>query len=198
MKIKMELLSDAIFGNGMSVPGEEDISVQSDEDGFPYYKGGTFKGVFREMLERYLEWTGNAEIKSTLAQLLGEEGSDEKVDYDKLVFSDFTLSDAVKTAVLKEIEEDTEDLKNGISSENPVRVLDIFTNMRTFTKVNEDGTAQKGSLRNCRCVNQGLVLYSEVRCKESEEKLVEEVIGMIKGIGTLRSRGFGNVKISRC
>ena len=48
MKIKMELLSDAIFGNGMSVPGGEDISVLRDMYGFPYYKGSTFKGVFRE------------------------------------------------------------------------------------------------------------------------------------------------------
>ena len=30
MKIRMELLSDAIFGNGMSIPGGEDISVLKD------------------------------------------------------------------------------------------------------------------------------------------------------------------------
>ena len=48
MKIKMELLSDAIFGNGMSVPGGEDISVLRDMYGFPYYKGSTFKGVFEK------------------------------------------------------------------------------------------------------------------------------------------------------
>lgn len=59
MKIKMELLSDAIFGNGMSVPGGEDISVLRDMYGFPYYKGSTFKGVFREELYRYLEWIQN-------------------------------------------------------------------------------------------------------------------------------------------
>ena len=35
MKIQMELLSDTIFGNGRSIPGEEDISVLSDENGFP-------------------------------------------------------------------------------------------------------------------------------------------------------------------
>ena len=52
MKIKMELISDAIFGNGASIPGGEDIAVLSDEYGFPYYKGGTFKGVFREELNR--------------------------------------------------------------------------------------------------------------------------------------------------
>ena len=54
MKIKMTLLSDVVFGNGMSIPGQEDISVLVDGKGFPFYKGGTFKGVFREELERYL------------------------------------------------------------------------------------------------------------------------------------------------
>ena len=48
MKIKMELLSDAIFGNGMSVPGGEDISVLRYIYCFTYYIGSTFKGVFRE------------------------------------------------------------------------------------------------------------------------------------------------------
>ena len=43
MKIKMELLSDTIFGNGMSVPGGEDISVLHDKHGFPYFKGTTLK-----------------------------------------------------------------------------------------------------------------------------------------------------------
>ncbi|MEI3101172.1 MAG: hypothetical protein V8T45_04975 [Oscillospiraceae bacterium] len=48
MKIKMELKSDTVFGNGSSIPGGEDISVLNDSYGFPYYKGGTFKGVFQE------------------------------------------------------------------------------------------------------------------------------------------------------
>ena len=48
MKIRMQLISDVVFGNGESIPGGEDISILSDEHGFPYYKGGTFKGIFRE------------------------------------------------------------------------------------------------------------------------------------------------------
>ena len=54
MKIKMELKSDGIFGNGITIPGGEDLSVQCDTYGFPYYKGSTFKGIFREELFRYL------------------------------------------------------------------------------------------------------------------------------------------------
>ena len=38
MKIKMQLISDAIFGSGISVPGGEDISVLCDKDGFPFTK----------------------------------------------------------------------------------------------------------------------------------------------------------------
>ena len=68
MKIKMQLLSDVIFGSGVSVPGGEDISVLCDKDGFPYYKGSTFKGVFREELERYLQWTEEKEIKEKMSK----------------------------------------------------------------------------------------------------------------------------------
>ena len=91
MKIKMHLLSDVIFGNGVSVPGGEDISVLRDGNGFPYYKGGTFKGIFREELERYLRWTmtGEAALHARLEELLGSSGNDREAE-DKIVFSDFT------------------------------------------------------------------------------------------------------------
>ena len=46
--IEMTLQSDAVFGNGLSIPGGEDIATQMDDAGFPYLKGNTFKGIFRE------------------------------------------------------------------------------------------------------------------------------------------------------
>lgn len=88
-----------------SIPGGEDISVLCDDYGFPYYKGGTFKGVFREELFCYLMWMGNDEsqAQTKVAQLLGKSGDDTLVDNGKLVFSDFCLSDTVKAYVLSEI-----------------------------------------------------------------------------------------------
>ena len=41
LMIQMHLESDAIFGNGMSIPGGEDIGVRTDAHGFPYMKGST-------------------------------------------------------------------------------------------------------------------------------------------------------------
>lgn len=182
MKIRMELLTDVIFGNGLSIPGAEDISVLCDEYGFPYYKGGTFKGVFREELNRYLEWTGR-DREHLLEILLGRSGDTALENGRKLIFSDFQLSDKAKEQVLKEI------------GENKEKVLECVTHLRTFTSIEDDGVVKEGSLRNCRCVNKGLFFYSEVQCAAEDEEMVREVLAMVKWIGSMRNRGFGKVRI---
>ena len=189
MKIQMELLSDTIFGNGVSIPGAEDISIQCDSQGFPYYKAGTFKGVFREEMENYLYvcGKGEAEIKAILKKLFGEPGQDES-DSNKLVFSDFTLSDGVKKAVLEEI-----------PNSDPIRVTELFSHMRTFTKL-ENGMISPGSLRKARCIDKGLFFYSDLNCScidsDTEKKWICEALSFVKSIGTMRNRGFGQVKLS--
>ena len=80
---------------------------------------------------------------------------------------------------------------------------DILTNLRTFTKITDDGAAEKGSLRIARCVDQGLVFYSEIICSDNAKnkdsqtdvEIVKNVLGLIKWIGSLRNRGFGKVRI---
>ncbi len=42
-KIEMELLSEAIFGSGYSVPGSVDLEVVFDDYCLPYMKAKTFK-----------------------------------------------------------------------------------------------------------------------------------------------------------
>lgn len=197
MKIKMELMSDVIFGNGMSVPGAEDISVLCDAYGFPYYKGSTFKGIIREEYERYMQWRGCSEndIKNMTAKLFGENGDD--VAKDKIIFSDFEISGYVKKVVLEELIAANPKLSlSNIKRTNSEFVLDLFTNIRTFTKVNDEGVAQTGSLRMARCVNKGLCLYSEVLCNSEDEQIIADVIRSVKWIGSMRNRGFGKVKLT--
>ncbi len=182
MRVQMELLEDMIFGNGQSIPGEEDISILYDEQGFPYYKGGSFKGVFREELERYLDWTETNDKDEILDSLLGKSGSDSVSDGRKLIFSDFTVSDHVKEMVIAE-------------EKDPKVILDSFTSLRTFTRIDENGMVADGSLRIARCVNRGIRLYGEITCDQSDEDLVKRVLSLIKWLGTLRNRGFGKVRI---
>ncbi len=194
MKIRMQLLSDVIFGNGMSVPGGEDISVLCDENGFPYYKGGTFKGIFREALEQYLEWTmqdgdGRERIEARVDRLLGKSGDDMVSHPGKLVFSDFHLSDYVKGQMLAEAKKGQEECRDTI--------LHALSHLRTFTALSEEGIVAEGSLRSCRCINKGLNFYSEVECRQEDEELVAAVLSCIKWIGTMRNRGFGKVRLSK-
>ena len=180
MKIRMELLTDTIMGNGMSVPGAEDISVLHDREGFPYFKGTTLKGIFREELERYKEWTkGDFDVD----ELLGKSGDDDAKG--KLIFGDLHLSSGVRNAVLNEI-----------GAERPMDILDTMTNIRTFTRINDNGIADEGSLRIARCVNKGLVFYGDIWCDETQRGLITEILGLIKWIGTMRNRGFGKIVIS--
>jgi len=183
----MKLLSDAVFGNGISIPGGEDISILCDRYGFPLYRGGTFKGIFREELTRYLEWSmdSKTEINEKIEKMLGKSGSMMTDDSCRTVFSDFTLSGAVRTAILEEIGTDQPDLVTG-----------ALSHLRTFTKITEDGMAEDGSLRICRCVNRNLVFYSQAYCPNEDISLVKDVLKLIKWVGSMRNRGFGKVQLS--
>lgn len=185
MKLKMELMSDAIFGNGMSVPGGEDVSILTDEYGFPYYKGSTFKGVFRDECIRYLEWSGipRQGINEKIELLFGRSGDDRIDNNSKLVFSDFKLSGNVRSRIVGEIH-------------NSEQITAILSNLRTFTAI-EEGIVKEGSLRMARCVNRGLIFYCDLKCDKADEPFIEEVLGMIKWIGNMKNRGFGKVCISR-
>lgn len=185
MKIKMELMSDTIFGNGISVPGAEDISVQTDINGFPYYKGSTFKGILREQTERYLGWQGKSESETNeiINTLFGKEGNDETTH--QLYFSDFCLSEGVRNHILAFLKDEKKD-----------SITEIMSNVRTFTSINKSGVAKKGSLRMARCIEKGLIFYAEIDGAGEYEELIRNVISSVKWIGTMRQRGFGKVKFS--
>ena len=194
--LKMTLLSDTIFGNGMSLPGDGDILVLTDAKGFPYYKGSTFKGVLREEMTRIYEWEKAEDEKqgddsdckedNDIIAMFGEGNSgtaNADTNGRSLVFSDFTLSAKVKEEILGELGDDR------------TAILDCLTNMRAFTRISEEGTADVGSLRYARCVNKGLIFYGTITCSSLDEASIKNAVHFVKCIGTMRNRGFGNVRI---
>ena len=182
--IQMELDSDGIFGSGKSRPGGEDICVQADAQGFPYMKGSTIRGIFREELINHLCWQGlsEAEIRDQVTALLGEAGYDGIEAARKLRFTDLTLLLAVRQRILAE-------------EASPEEILGMFTYLRTFTAL-EDGMVKEGSLRIGRCIKKGLHFYGAVECAAEDTALVREVMERIKWVGTMRGRGFGKVRIT--
>ena len=74
MQVRIELLEDAFWGSGESIPGAEDSSILMDEHGFPYLRGTTFRGVLREEMENYFAWTGQENADSETEALFGSGG----------------------------------------------------------------------------------------------------------------------------
>lgn len=180
MKIRLELLSDAIFGSGKSIPGAEDIAILHDSDGFPYLKGATFKGILREEAENYLNWLSlSSSPEQWLENRFGKAGMNPVDSPYFITVSDFTLPLAIRNMIKNE-QADPED---------------IFTSMRTFTQL-ENGIASDGSLRIARCINKGFIFYGKIQCHPEDEEILTDIISCIKWIGSMRTRGFGRVKVN--
>lgn len=166
--LTLELLSDTIFGSGYSIPGGEDIAVCQDEAGYPYLQGSTLKGLLRESLANLLVWTGGEE--STMDALMGREGWEHTADDRRVQLTDLTLQD------------------------KPAAPEDC-TSLRTFTEI-ENGTVKEGSLRTASCVRRGLRFAGLLCCAKEDEKLVRQALAGIQWAGTMRSRGFGHIRVT--
>ncbi len=167
LRITIDLLSDAIFGSGYSIPGGENIAVCQDEKGFPYLKGSTFKGLLRESLENWLAWTNGD--PQDLDSLLGAEDWQGLAGDRRIQLTSFTLSDAPK------------DVSHCYST-------------RVFTSL-EEGVTKKKTLRTASCIVKGLRFCGQLLCQQQDVPLLQNVLAGIKWIGTLRSRGFGRVRV---
>ncbi len=175
IKVRITLLGNTVFGSGKSIPGGEDIAVLTDTEGFPYLKASTFKGILREAIKNIIDWTGD---ETDINELFGEGG--ECATYEnRLIFSDFTVHEGIKEAM------------RGIGR---AKITDCFTGIYTFTGI-KDGIIDDGSLRSCRYIEKGNIFYGEILCPEKHRELTERGLRAVKYIGTMKTRGFGRVKV---
>lgn len=189
-RIQVKLLTEAIFGSGYSIPGSVDLEIVHDEYGLPYMKAKTFKGNFREAMEDVITFIGNKKYETIKDKLLGKEG-DGLNTWRTIKFSHCTLSKNI-----------TDVLKYGVDEEiiKTSEVKEALTNIRSFTSVEDSGAYREGSLRHMRVVKKDLVFYVNLY---SNEKLTEEELGLLaitskyfRHIGTMRTRGKGEVECS--
>ena len=104
LMIQMHLESDAIFGNGMSIPGGEDIGVRNTCPWISLYERQYIKGTVPERVDQLfeLEQKSLEEIKETVQRLAGERGNDDIYNPRKLIFSDLTFHPDLQESVLAE------------------------------------------------------------------------------------------------
>lgn len=180
-QIKIELLTETLFGSGNAVPGYVDSDVQTDEYGMPFLKAKTLKGLVRENAElvSYNLGYGNELVE----KLFGTE-----TKAGKIRFSDAAFPERVRFA-FRHFSEEEEIKKEDFTQ--------AFTTEFSYTRL-ENGVAAAHSLRTIRMLNQGLQfeaqLDTEEKLTDKEETLLGCAVGLLKHVGTLKSKGKGCVR----
>lgn len=203
--LKIKLLSDTIFSGGESIVSISDIDELYDEYKIPYYKGKSIKGNIRESADLIVKnqkvfnkekSDKNREIVRTLFGKMFDNTNEKKESYmdDQtqgiLKFENASLEDDIKENLKYLVDNDI------ISKEE---VINSLTDIRYATKIDrKTGTAQNGSLRSMRVLNKDITfisnIYSERELTEDELALLVCAVKTTRHLGTLRSRGKGNVE----
>lgn len=188
-EIEVELLSETIFGSGETESNSVDIEVLKDSVGIPYLKGKTFKGKLREEVEavaKIIKEFSGKEYTQYVIDLFGEE---EVYNHGTLKFSSCKINENIEKNLKYAVE------NNIISKE---QVLSSFTEVRSFTSIEEDGIAKKGSLRQGRVIRKSLKYYVQITTTRElniiEKGLLAAGVKALRNIGAMESRGKGRIE----
>lgn len=189
-RIQVKLLTETIFGSGYSIPGSVDLEVVHDEYGLPFMKAKTFKGNFRDAMSDIVNFLGEKKYEDLEKDLLGVK--DNGINAWKTIkFSDCMLNENIRNILIYGINE---------GAINSTEVKEALTEVRSFTSIEDDGSYKEGSLRHMRVVKKDLVFYVDLYC---DKELSKDELGLLattsrylKHIGTMRTRGKGEVECS--
>ncbi len=167
LTVRITLLSDTLFGSGNSIPGGEDIAVCTDEKGYPWLKGTTFKGLLRESYESLLVWENGSE--EDLTAVFGD--------------SDWNGEDETRRLQVTAFYPDSQEL--------PPDPDECFA-LRTFTKL-DNGIVASGTLRTANCIRKGLAFVGYLFCDDGDVRRIRDAVSGIRFGGMMRSRGLGSL-----
>ncbi len=187
-KIIITLKSASTFGSGSGVAGLVDREIEHDENGFPFLRGKTLKGLLAESAENIafaLEGDDETKpwhiIKNTL---LGTGGAGLK-ELGNLHIEDAQLPEALRAEVLK-------------ASWKKEDVLYSLTGIRRQTSINENGAPDHATLRSMRVLLPGVTLEAKISFGHEpsgmELQLLNAAVLDFRHAGTGRNRGRGWLK----
>lgn len=179
MELKLELLSDAIFSSGNSIPGGEDIALRVDASGDPIIPGSTLKGLLRESMMNYLCWTN--QDSGILTDLFGEKGWSGGENAPDLTSAGESAPEGRGRRIVFGDLRLAEDQRE-------------WTGTRAFTAL-EDGVVKQGTLRMAACLRKGLEFCGELVCDSDDIPMVQKACAALKWAGLLRHRGFGRISV---
>lgn len=186
MRIRMELLSDALAGSGEAFAGTVDKDIAFDERGLPFIPAKRIRGVLRESMKE-LEFLGLAEpgTSEALFGVPGASASSPFIIHDGRVENAETLAAFLDSAKL------TNKLADIFA---PRFVLECFSYLRAQTSV-EDGVAKENTLRISRVLKKGQVFHFEAECPSHYRTVLEAACASTRAFGASRNRGLGEIRL---
>ena len=177
-KIEIILQSDLCAASGEGFSSVIDTDVCYDELGIPYIPSRRLKGCLKEAAE----FIGAKNIDDIFGVSAAKTGG-------ALKFS----SDA-RPAGFSDIVKDVQDAGRE-------RTLDLFTYVRASTKISDEGSAEKESLRFTRVVKKHpqpsagpLTFEAECELDQKYEAEMERICKALRSVGYKRNRGFGAIR----
>ena len=188
IQIKIEFHSPWHCGSGLAAGSDIDALVITDRAGMPFVPGKTIKGLVRQAVEEYIEYSNIARdekngktIAERVRNMFGEESSSDDVRACGTAhFSDANFAEHEYHAIAAQSE-----LK-----------AHLF-NKVTSTAIDDNGIARDHSLRSLQTVVP-CTLYADISHVDADiADIVVKSLGMIKHMGQKRHRGLGRCTISQ-
>lgn len=187
-KILLTLKSAATFGRGDGLAGAVDREIEHDENGFPFLRGKTLKGLLAESAENVaFALEGDDEKAQSMPwhvaknTLFGTGGAGLK-ERGILHIGDAQFPEALRAQV-----------KNaGWKKED---VLYSLTGIRRQTSINEHGAPDHATLRSMRVLLPAVTLEASLtfdrKPSDAELQLLAAAVLDFRHAGTGRNRGRG-------
>jgi len=189
LKIKIELESSLLLGSAEGMGAVIDTDIVFDDYGLPVFPGRRLKGLLRESALEIKEMAGMENLPSP-DDIFGVEGKcDALITVDDLHPGEYSdLKHWLKWAFSKH--------GKAISMEN---IKESLTELRNQTAVTDKGIAQENSLRTARVLKKDIVFEGYVILKTADnsdeaKKLLALACSNLRRAGTMRNRGFGEIK----
>lgn len=180
---KVEFFNYWHSGSGLSGSTYADNIVNKTERNLPFIPGKTLKGLLRDAAERINELNSNLIDNKFIKDVFGERADYKKADKEdegKAFFTNALLSENLSDRIAND--------ENNLS--------DSFYAVLSSTKIDENGQADDGSLRQLE-VTIPVTLYGSIEhFPEGYEQQIQYCMSWIKEMGQNRNRGLGKCEFS--
>lgn len=177
LSYRITFFSEWHCSSGLSLGSDLDSMVIKENEMYPFVPGKTMKGLIRDAVESLLLFQGDYEQKRDLVEDLFGVSNREQHKQGCAFFSDATLSEALKVELLKN------------------SLYKSLYHTKSSTKIDSSGIACTGSLRKIETTIPCELYGTIMDLPENMSSVVQRSLGLIKQLGSNRTRGMGRCLI---